>query len=178
MRVHDGTLLQGFDYVSPTILPPACDSECCTVCGGTEIRLAGWVRKALAKWIFFHFVIKIQGRLANGSIPTYLQQLEQHVVPRSECVNHWEGQITSRMFCVTADFYDSCDGKREIFASVKILIYFIIGDSGSAILIDSVRQVGYVSFGSMVCGDGSAPAVYGRLEEPSIRQFIFSITGF
>lgn len=44
-------------------------------------------------------------------------------------------------------------------------------------MLEQPRQVGYVSFGSITCGDGSAPAVYGRLEEPSIRNWITSITG-
>lgn len=64
------------------------------------------------------------------------------------------------MFCVTSAFYDSCNG-----------------DSGSAILTDKRHQVGLVSFGTMVCGDGTAPAVYSRLEEPAIRLFIREQTG-
>lgn len=109
-----------------------------------EISLAGW------------------GLLADGTLPIYLERLEQTVIPFAECQsNHWEGQITDRMFCVTADFYDSCNG-----------------DSGSAILLESLQhQVGYVSFGSIHCGDGSAPAVYGRIEHPEIRSFITRISG-
>lgn len=37
--------------------------------------------------------------------------------------------------------------------------------------------VGVVSFGSAVCGDGSAPAVYSRLENPEIRNWISATTG-
>lgn len=112
IRVVDGTPLEGFPFVEPVILPPPCATECCNVCGGTEIRLAGWVSFQMTKRLHFCSLnVKFQGRLANGSIPTYLQQLEQHVVPFSECRNHWEGEITNRMFCVTADFYDSCDGE-------------------------------------------------------------------
>lgn len=159
IEAYSGTLLQGFPHVEPTVLPQSCASECCGVCGGVEIRLAGWVSfKKVKKEVTSRLIF--QGRLANGSIPTYLQQLEQHVISQSECASFWEGQVTDRMFCVTADFYDSCDG-----------------DSGSAILLTGNNQVGYVSFGSMRCGDGSAPAVYGRLEHPSIRDFIRQISG-
>lgn len=108
--------------------------------------------------------------------------LNQTIVNHQNCGPFWENQITDRMFCVSADFYDSCDG-----------------DSGSGILLlDRTSQVGYVrweikkkhiyvdvnyfefflSFGSMICGDGSAPAVYGRIEHPEIREFIRQITGF
>lgn len=59
----------------------------------------------------------------------------------------------------------------------RLLKTSFTGDSGSAILLQENNQVGYVSFGSMVCGDGSAPAVYGRLEEPSIRAFVREISG-
>lgn len=59
----------------------------------------------------------------------------------------------------------------------KTFMNTFLGDSGSAILVNLTHQVGYVSFGSMVCGDGSAPAVYGRLEEPSIREFVRKISG-
>lgn len=63
------------------------------------------------------------------------------------------------MFCTTAENgIDSCNG-----------------DSGGAIIRDGV-QVGVVSFGSEVCGDGSGPAVYARLEAPVIRDWIRSTT--
>lgn len=55
-----------------------------------------------------------KGLLANGTLPLYLQRLEQHVIPFSECRHHWEGQITERMFCVTADFFDTCNGKEKV----------------------------------------------------------------
>lgn len=61
------------------------------------------------------------------------------------------------MFCtLIEDGRDSCNG-----------------DSGSAVIRDGV-QVGIVSFGSSVCGDGSRPAVYVRLEDPQIRSWIDS----
>lgn len=91
IRVFEGTRLEGFPFIEPIALPPPCASECCGTCGGVRISMAGW------------------GRLANGTLPTYLQQLEQDIIPQSECRNHWEGQITSRMFCVTSYFYDSCE---------------------------------------------------------------------
>jgi hypothetical protein len=91
------------------------------------------------------------------------------------------------MFCTTVENgEDSCNG-----------------DSGSAIMRAGV-QVGVVSFGSEVCGkflkpclsahfkylierkhspvptklgDGSAPAVYVRIEDPLVRNFIREISG-
>lgn len=61
------------------------------------------------------------------------------------------------MFCtLIEDGRDSCNG-----------------DSGSAAVRDGI-QVGIVSFGSSVCGDGSRPAGYVRVEEPGIRNWIAS----
>lgn len=45
IRVDDGTRLEGFPFVVPTVLPPPCASECCGVCAGQEIRMAGWVNQ-------------------------------------------------------------------------------------------------------------------------------------
>lgn len=70
------------------------------------------------------------------------------------------GGITSSMFCTTIENgRDSCNG-----------------DSGSAILRDGI-QVGIVSFGSEICGDGTLPAVYVRIEEPLVRNWIRQISG-
>lgn len=60
--------------------------------------------------------------------------------------------------------------------SLPIINLKLSGDSGSAIVRDGV-QVGLVAFGSSVCGDGSRPAVYTRIEEPVVRSFIFEHTG-
>lgn len=43
IRVHAGTPLEGFPFITPISLPPACATECCGVCGGVQISLAGWV---------------------------------------------------------------------------------------------------------------------------------------
>lgn len=43
MRVA-GNLLQGFPNIEPSILPTSCDQNCCGVCVGTEVKLAGWVK--------------------------------------------------------------------------------------------------------------------------------------
>lgn len=87
-----------------------------------NIKLNG---NSLKKTIFL-------GRTHLGTLPVNLQKLNQTIVNHTGCGPFWENQITDRMFCVTADFYDSCDG-----------------DSGSGILLtDRVHQVGYVSFGS------------------------------
>lgn len=48
IRVDDGFPLEGFPNVSPTVLPAPCSTECCDVCPGTEIRVAGWVRELTA----------------------------------------------------------------------------------------------------------------------------------
>lgn len=53
---------------------------------------------------------------------------------------------------------------------------FFFSDSGGAVVKDGL-QVGIVSFGSTVCGDASVPAVYTRIENPSIREFILQISG-
>lgn len=48
IRVHEGTRLEGFPFVTPIALPPPCATECCGVCGGVQISLAGWVSDWLA----------------------------------------------------------------------------------------------------------------------------------
>lgn len=97
-------------YIRPTVLPDSCTSACCGVCEGTVITLAGW------------------GRTHLGTIPNLLQMLNQTIVNHQNCGPFWGNEITDRMFCVSADFYDSCDG-----------------DSGSGILLlDRIHQVGYV----------------------------------
>lgn len=76
------------------------------------------------------------------------------------CNEYWHfhpGGVSHSKFCtIIEDGRDSCNG-----------------DSGSAIIRDGV-QVGLVSFGSAVCGDGSLPAVYVRIEEPTVRNWINS----
>lgn len=37
--------------------------------------------------------------------------------------------------------------------------------------------VGVVSFGTAVCGSGAAPAVYVRIEDPLVRDFIRTHSG-
>jgi secreted trypsin-like serine protease len=95
--------------------------------------------------------------------PENLYQVSKPISDQEECGRIWNGQvrqITDRFFCTGIfDGRDSCDG-----------------DSGSAILRNGI-QVGVVSFGSDFCGDGSAPAVYVRLEHPLIRNFITQHTG-
>lgn len=76
------------------------------------------------------------------------------------CNEYWHfhpGGVSHSKFCtIIEDGRDSCNG-----------------DSGSAIIRDGV-QVGLVSFGSAVCGDGTLPAVYVRIEEPTVRNWINS----
>jgi trypsin len=78
--------------IRPTVLPPLCNDECCGACESTTITIAGWGRNEL------------------GVLPANLNMLNQTIVNHSGCGPFWENQITDRMFCVSADFYDSCDG--------------------------------------------------------------------
>lgn len=59
--------------------------------------------------------------------------------------------------------------------------YQCLGDSGSPLVINHPGanriQVGVVSFGSSVCGDGSGPSVNVRIEYPPVRTWITSISG-
>lgn len=95
----------------------------------------------------------------TGELPFDLLQVQKPIFDQDECDAIWGG-ITDSMFCTTVEEgRDSCNG-----------------DSGSAIIRDGI-QVGIVSFGSQVCGDGSAPAVYVRIEAPIIRNFIRQHSG-
>lgn len=109
IEISQTTPLVG-EFIRPTILPPPCPTACCGVCEDTVITIAGW------------------GRTELGTIPVNLRMLNQTIVNHQNCGPFWENEITDRMFCVSADFYDSCDG-----------------DSGSGILLlDRINQVGYV----------------------------------
>ena len=83
------------------------------------------------------------------------------------CATKWVSPpITPGMLCTyVIDGRDSCHG-----------------DSGSALILKDCTnevdiQVGIVSFGSSICGDGSRPAVYVNVEYPVIRNWIKEITG-
>jgi len=151
IRIADGTPLEGFPNVSPIPLPPSCAADCCGVCvEGPNVYVAGW------------------GRVDDGSLPEHLMVVDKEITRNSpECVAYWQGvvPINDRMFCTTIENgRDSCNG-----------------DSGSGVVrnVGTVAtQVGVVSFGSPVCGDGSRPAVYVRIEHPEIRSWITDFTGF
>lgn len=102
------------------------------------------------------------GRIDSGALPTHLMEVSKDIISNAACSGFWNG-ITNRMFCTLVEQgRDSCNG-----------------DSGTAVtrVQDGVRiQVGIVSFGSSVCGDGSRPAVYVRIENPAIRDWIRSLT--
>ena len=101
-------------------------------------------------------IFKLQ---SSGQIPENLLQVQKAIFDQQQCNAIW-GDITSRMFCtVVENGIDSCSG-----------------DSGGAIVRDGI-QVGLVSFGSEICGDGTAPAVYVRVEDPLVRNFITQQTG-
>jgi len=94
------------------------------------------------------------GRVDDGSLPINLMQVSKGIMSNAQCSNFWRG-ITTRMLCtIVENGIDSCNG-----------------DSGTAVVRSGV-QVGLVSFGSSVCGDGSRPAVYVRTEEAAIRNWI------
>lgn len=100
------------------------------------------------------------GQNDAGFLPENLLQVQKAIYLHDECYRSWGGEITSRMFCtVIENGIDSCNG-----------------DSGSAIIRDGI-QVGVVSFGSPICGDGTRPAVYVRVEDPLIRNFIRQHSG-
>lgn len=142
--------MTGFSFVSPISLPDNCPltQACCGACPGNRIHVAGW------------------GRDDSGELPENLLMVHKDIHNHEDCHNQWNAAfpfltITSRMFCTTIENgIDSCNG-----------------DSGSAIVLDGI-QVGIVSFGSSVCGDGSLPAVYVRNEDPVIRDWIRLHTGF
>lgn len=99
------------------------------------------------------------GRIDNGSLPEFLMQVAKGIMANEPCGSFWR-TLTSRMFCtIVENGRDSCNG-----------------DSGSAVVRNGV-QVGIVSFGSSVCGDGSRPAVYVRVEESNIRAWINQHSG-
>lgn len=96
----------------------------------------------------------------NNQIPENLRQVSKGIHDQADCNRIWGGDITSRMFCTAVeDGRDSCNG-----------------DSGSPITRSGI-QVGVVSFGTSICGDGTAPAVYVRIEDPLIRNFIVQVAG-
>ncbi|CRK99630.1 CLUMA_CG012941, isoform B [Clunio marinus] len=97
------------------------------------------------------------GRVDDGSLPVNLMQVDKAIMSNADCTRFWNN-ITTRMFCtIVENGRDSCNG-----------------DSGSAVIRSGV-QVGVVSFGSAVCGDGSRPAVYVRVEEPAFRNWKMKI---
>jgi hypothetical protein len=103
------------------------------------------------------------GRVDDGSLPENLMQVSKAIITPTECNGFWRG-ITARMFCTNVENgKDSCNG-----------------DSGSAVIRTVngvVEQTGVVSFGSSVCGDGSRPAVYVRVENPDVRSWITTLSG-
>lgn len=92
----------------------------------------------------------------TGALPEYLQQVSKRIMGSDKCSVFWRSpSITARMVCTYVENgRDSCHG-----------------DSGSTAVLNGV-QVGIVSFGSNVCGDGTRPAVYVRVEDFEIRDFI------
>jgi trypsin len=92
----------------------------------------------------------------SGSSPVMLQKVDKAIMPIDQCRTYWD-DVPYGMFCtIVENGRDSCNG-----------------DSGSPVIRNGV-QIGLVSYGSQVCGDGSAPAVYVRIEEPGIRNWIAS----
>jgi len=152
MRINPETPLvpsASHPHIALIPLPDLCPATeaCCGACPGEVIHVAGW------------------GRDDSGGLPENLLMVHKPIHNHEQCHAQWSAAfsdmtITSRMFCTTVeDGIDSCNG-----------------DSGSAIVLNGI-QVGLVSFGSQVCGDGTLPAVYVRNEDPVIRDFIHLHTG-
>ncbi|KAG5680177.1 hypothetical protein PVAND_009702 [Polypedilum vanderplanki] len=97
------------------------------------------------------------GRTELGSSSQWLRQVSKPVFNFAECDRIW--RITNGMFCTDATRGDSCSG-----------------DSGGPVVDNNGIQHGVVSFGSANC-DGSAPAVYVRLEAPINRHWIQLVAG-
>ncbi|CAO1409950.1 unnamed protein product [Diamesa serratosioi] len=131
----------------PNLTPIALPPACSTACCGVCAPTS--IR--VAGW----------GATETGSLPVNLLQITKSIVTNTVCARAWGSSITSRMFCTLVENgIDSCNG-----------------DSGGAIVnMDRNLQVGLVSFGSEVCGDGSGPAVYARIEDPQIRNWIRQIS--
>ncbi|KAL7012434.1 hypothetical protein ACKWTF_014852 [Chironomus riparius] len=103
------------------------------------------------------------GKNAVGSFPQNLFQITLPIVDRQSCSATWNG-IGQMFFCVqNLVGKDSCSG-----------------DSGSPIVKKigtQMMQIGIVSFGTTVCGDGTKPSVATRVELPEIRNWITSMSG-
>ena len=102
------------------------------------------------------------GRVNDGSLPELLIKGDKPIMENIECSRYWGSfpSITDRMFCTTIE-----DGRD-----------FCNSNFGSAAVRNGVQH-GIVSFGTSVCGDGSSPAVYVRIEQLQIRDWITSLTG-
>lgn len=88
-----------------------------------------------------------------------LAQVQMPIHDRGDCNESW-GIITDQKFCTSVvNGIDRCHS-----------------DSGSSVIRSGV-QVGIVSFGSIYCGDGTAPAVHVRVEAPLVRNFIRQVAG-
>lgn len=99
------------------------------------------------------------GRDENGALPLNLRQLTAPIHNRIDCNRFWNN-IGPDVFCKSViNGRDTCNG-----------------DSGGP-LIRVGQQVGIVSFGTSVCGDGSRPSGNVRIEEPGIRNFIRTQSG-
>ena len=60
----------------------------------------------------------------------------------------------------------------NFFRSIQLQLTFSVRTIGGTTV-----QVGVVSFGSSVCGDGSGPSGNARIEWPGIRDWIRTNTG-
>ncbi|KAL7012058.1 hypothetical protein ACKWTF_014606 [Chironomus riparius] len=99
----------------------------------------------------------------EGVLPRNLLQLTLPIVNIDECDSIWS-DIFDHFFCLNAEIgRDSCGG-----------------DSGSPLVRDvdgQATQLGVVSFGSTICGDGRFPNVNTRIEFPGIRNWITQVSG-
>ena len=92
--------------------------------------------------------------------PIDLLKIKKGIFEHGACNKAWRNGITSSMFCTSINI------GREICG----------GDSGGPAIRSGV-QVGIVSFGTGVCGDGSYPTGYTRIEAPIVRNWIRTVSG-
>ncbi|XP_063707950.1 trypsin-2-like [Culicoides brevitarsis] len=104
-------------------------------------------------------VISGWGVTETGYLSNDLLQTGVPIVAENDCRAFWGSKFTDRMICAGGKTgFDSC-----------------VGDSGGPLVFRNL-QVGIVSFGPSDCGT-QVPAGYTKIANPSVRQFIRTLTG-
>lgn len=105
-------------------------------------------------------------------MPDHLMEAQMPILPDTECAEHWGHFLSAAMLCAsTLDTDDSYETSNGVSACN--------GDSGGPLLAavadGSMRVVGVVSFGPVVCANAWESGVYTRVE--GIRGWVEGITG-